>query len=46
MEKNEFNKSIDLLVIGGSAGSFSVLMELIPLIKAPIDFPILIVLHQ
>lgn len=46
MEKNKFNKSIDLLVIGGSAGSFSVLMELIPLIKAPIDFPILIVLHH
>jgi two-component system chemotaxis response regulator CheB len=46
MEKNELNKSIDLLVIGGSAGSFSILMELIPLIKPQISFPILIVLHR
>ena len=46
MEKNEFNRSIDLLVIGGSAGSFNVLMELIPLIKTTITFPILIVLHR
>lgn len=46
MEKNQVNQSIELLVIGGSAGSFSVLMELIPAIKTTIDFPILIVLHR
>jgi two-component system chemotaxis response regulator CheB len=46
MEKDELNNVVDLLVIGGSAGSYSVLMELIPLIKNQITFPILIVLHR
>jgi two-component system chemotaxis response regulator CheB len=46
MEKNKLNKQVDLLVIGGSAGSFSVLLELIPLIKSSINFPILIILHR
>ncbi|HET8829255.1 MAG TPA: chemotaxis protein CheB [Pelobium sp.] len=46
MEKNDLAKKIDLLIIGGSAGSFSVLLSLIPKIETPINFAILIVLHR
>ncbi len=46
MEKSDLNKKLELLIIGGSAGSFNVLLELIPKIKVPITFAILIVLHR
>ncbi|MEO5911520.1 MAG: chemotaxis protein CheB [Pelobium sp.] len=46
MAENDVNNQIELLVIGGSAGSFAVLMELIPKIRNTIDFPIIIVLHR
>jgi len=39
-------KQIEVLCIGGSAGSFDVLMQLIPRIKADIQFPIIIILHR
>ncbi|MGY3054619.1 two-component system chemotaxis response regulator CheB [Pedobacter sp. UYEF25] len=34
------------MVIGGSAGSLNVLLEVLPLLKVDIDFPILIVVHR
>jgi two-component system chemotaxis response regulator CheB len=46
MAKSELKKPIELVVIGGSAGSFNVLLKLIPQIKAPINFAIVIVLHR
>ena len=46
MEKSEITNPIELLVIGGSAGSFNVLLEIIPKIKSPLNFAILIVLHR
>ena len=46
MEKKQITKQINMLAIGGSAGSFEVLLKLIPLIKADIEFPILIILHR
>ncbi len=46
MEKSDLKSKIELLVIGGSAGSFNVLLELIPKIKSPISFAIVIVLHR
>ncbi len=46
MEKNKLNEHVELLVIGGSAGSFDVLMHIIPSLKKDIDFPILIILHR
>lgn len=46
MEKNEIVKPIDILIIGGSAGSFNVLLEIIPKIQAPLNITILIVLHR
>ncbi|MBC7418114.1 MAG: chemotaxis protein CheB [Pedobacter sp.] len=38
--------SCKAMVIGGSAGSLSVLLDILPLLKADIDFPILIVIHR
>jgi two-component system chemotaxis response regulator CheB len=35
-----------MLIIGGSAGSLDVLMEICPKIKASLSFPIVIVLHR
>ncbi len=46
MEKSKVKEPIELLVIGGSAGSFNVLLEIIPKIKTPINFAIIIVLHR
>ncbi len=37
---------IEILCIGGSAGSFDVLMQIIPQIKTDIKFPIIIILHR
>nr|WP_294894352.1 chemotaxis protein CheB [uncultured Pedobacter sp.] len=46
MEKSDLKNQVELLVIGGSAGSFNVLLEIIPRIKTPINFAIVIVLHR
>lgn len=46
MEKGEVKNSIELLIIAGSAGSLTVLLEIIPKIKTPLNFTILIVLHR
>lgn len=39
-------KGCEAMVIGGSAGSLNVLLDTLPLLKADIDFPILIVIHR
>ncbi|WP_234461994.1 chemotaxis protein CheB [Pedobacter segetis] len=39
-------KVIEILVIGGSAGSFELLLKIIPRIKIDIKFVVLIVLHR
>ncbi|OAQ40690.1 chemotaxis protein CheB [Pedobacter psychrophilus] len=46
MEKNKINPKIEILVIGGSAGSFEVLLQILPKIKFDIDFVVLVVLHR
>jgi two-component system chemotaxis response regulator CheB len=46
MEKNKMIPAGKILVIGGSAGSLEVLLQLIPAIKNPILFAIIIVLHR
>ena len=46
MEKGDLKSKIELVVIGGSAGSFNVLLDLIPKLKTPIDFAIVVVLHR
>ena len=37
---------IKMLVIGGSAGSLDVLMDVLPNLRKDIDFPIVIILHR
>jgi two-component system chemotaxis response regulator CheB len=46
MEKNDVNNSLKCVVIGGSAGSLKVLLEVLPGLSANIRFPIIIILHR
>jgi two-component system chemotaxis response regulator CheB len=46
LEKNEISPSIEILIIGGSAGSFEVLLQIVPSLKLDIKFAVLIVLHR
>ena len=46
MEEDEIKPNIRLLLIGGSAGSLEVLMQLLPKLKAALSFSIAIVLHR
>lgn len=46
MEENKINTNIEILIIGGSAGSFEVLLQIIPSLKLDIEFAVLIVLHR
>lgn len=46
MEKNEINPKIEILIIGGSAGSFEVLLQILPNLKLDIKFAVLVVLHR
>jgi two-component system chemotaxis response regulator CheB len=46
LEKNEINPKIEIVVIGGSAGSFEVLLQIISNIKLDINFVVLIILHR
>ncbi len=45
MAENELNRH-ELVVIGGSAGSLEVLLELLPAIKSTVQFAIIIVIHR
>jgi two-component system chemotaxis response regulator CheB len=46
MEKNVIAHTCEMLIIGGSAGSLDVLLEIFPELKTSISFPIVIVLHR
>ncbi len=46
MEKNAVRRPCELLIIGGSAGSLDVLLEIFPKIKTPISFAIVVVIHR
>lgn len=44
--KKYYNNPIELVVIGGSSGSITVLIEILKNLKKDIQFPILIVIHR
>ena len=46
MEKNKRIDYCDAMIIGGSAGSLEVLLEMLPNIDIPLPFPIIIVSHR
>lgn len=46
MEKNSLDRSIELLVIAGSAGSLDVILKMLPHVNGTVNFPIVIVLHR
>lgn len=46
MEKNEINSSARVVIIGGSAGSLEVLLQIIPKLKPLRNFSLVIVLHR
>jgi len=45
MEKNGIGK-YDILLIGGSAGSLDVILKMLPGIKMPLSFAIVIIIHR
>jgi two-component system chemotaxis response regulator CheB len=46
MEKDKIASRFKVLIIGGSAGSLEVLMQVLPQLKAIANFSIVIVLHR
>lgn len=46
MEENRLKKSIEIMLIGGSAGSLQVLFTLIPELDVALPFALIIVLHR
>lgn len=46
MEKDSLTRNIELLVIGGSAGSLDVILKTLPHLRADINFPIVVVVHR
>ncbi|WP_353720411.1 chemotaxis protein CheB [Dyadobacter sp. 676] len=46
MEENQLKNTCELLLIGGSAGSLEVLFKLLPLLRAGLGFPVVLVLHR
>jgi len=46
MEKNDLTRNHKCVVIGGSAGSLRVLMQILPGLHPSIPFPVIIVLHR
>lgn len=46
MEKNVLKQHCEMLVIGGSAGSLDVLLEVFPKLKKNLSFAIVVVLHR
>nr|MBC7614209.1 chemotaxis protein CheB [Pseudopedobacter sp.] len=46
MGKNKINPVVEILIIGGSAGSFKVLLQILTKIKLDINFAVLVVLHR
>jgi len=46
MEENDVKRSTKLIVIGGSAGSLDIILQLLPLLKEGFEIPVIIVLHR
>lgn len=46
MEKNGKLRKIELLVIGGSAGSLEVIIQLLPALPDPLPFAVIVVVHR
>jgi len=46
MEKNDLTGTGRCVVIGGSAGSLRALLEMIPMLRSSLPFPVIIVLHR
>ena len=46
MEKNQVNNSLKLVLIGGSAGSLDVLMQVLPHVNKQQNYALIIVLHR
>ena len=46
MAQTIVNRKCSALVIGGSAGSLNVLIEMFPMVKPGLNFPIIVVLHR
>jgi two-component system, chemotaxis family, protein-glutamate methylesterase/glutaminase len=46
MEKEVFINKYELLIIGGSAGSLEVILEVLPSLRHDLDYAILLVLHR
>jgi two-component system chemotaxis response regulator CheB len=46
LEKDKINKGFRLVVIGGSAGSLEVILEMLPDLSVGLDLAIVIVLHR
>lgn len=46
MEKNKITSPEKLIIIGGSAGSLSALLEILPNIHEKMNIPVLIILHR
>lgn len=46
MEKDKVNRKYELIIIGGSAGSFDVLLRLVARLHAGLAIPVVIVVHR
>jgi two-component system chemotaxis response regulator CheB len=46
MEKSRINNDFKVVMIGGSAGSLQVLMQLLPQLPSPLHYAIVIILHR
>jgi two-component system, chemotaxis family, protein-glutamate methylesterase/glutaminase len=46
MEKRSINNNYEVLLIGGSAGSLEVIMQLLPALRTNLDVAIVVVLHR
>jgi two-component system, chemotaxis family, protein-glutamate methylesterase/glutaminase len=46
MEENQLKEGYAMLILGGSAGSLAVIFGLLPLLKPPVPFAIVLVLHR
>jgi two-component system chemotaxis response regulator CheB len=46
MAKNSITNGCGLLIIGGSAGSFDVILKTLPYLRTDLPFPVIIVLHR
>ena len=46
MEKNSIASDCKLFIIGGSAGSLDIILNILPLLQVGLPFPLIIVLHR